>query len=94
MPLAGYATSRSGAVERMNRREMRRLGVSRRQLFETVERPLMQALPQDDYEYAEWHLARVGIDYHVEVHGFLYSVPHRYELHSEIAKDRYARKRM
>ena len=60
----------------MNGREMRRLGVSRRQLFETVERPLMQALPQDDYEYAEWHLARVGIDYHVEVQGFLYSVPH------------------
>ena len=36
----------------------------------------MQALPQDDYEYAKWHLARVGIDYHVEVQGFLYSVPH------------------
>jgi len=66
----------AGAVDRMNGREMRRLGMSRRQLFETVERPLMQALPQDDYEYAEWHLARVGIDYHVEVQGFLYSVPH------------------
>ena len=50
----------AGAVERMNGREMRRLGVSRRQLFETVEWPLMQALPQDDYEYAEWHLARVA----------------------------------
>jgi transposase len=66
----------AGAVERMNGREMRRLGMSRRQLFETVERPLMQALPQDDFEYAEWHLARVGIDYHVEVQGFFYSVPH------------------
>jgi transposase len=67
---------RAVAVERMNSREMRRLGMSRRQLFETVERPLMQALPLDDYEYAEWHLARVGIDYHVEVQGFFYSVPH------------------
>jgi transposase len=66
----------AGAMERMNSREMRRLGMSRRQLFETIERPLMQALPQDDYEYAEWHLARVGIDYHVEVQGFFYSVPH------------------
>jgi transposase len=64
------------ALERMNGREMRRLGVSRRQLFETIERPLMQALPEQDYEYAEWHFARVGIDYHVEVAGFLYSVPH------------------
>src|SRR6202012_4991567 len=41
-----------------------------------IELPVMQPLPQDDFEYAEWHLARVGIDYHVEVKGFLYSVPH------------------
>src|SRR5580704_18674807 len=37
------------ALERMNGREMRRLGVSRRQLFETIERPAMQSLPQQDY---------------------------------------------
>jgi transposase len=60
----------------MNDREMRRLGVSRRQLFEAVERPAMQSLPEQDYEYAEWRLARVGMDYHVEVAGFCYSVPH------------------
>jgi len=66
----------TSAVERINEREMRRLGVSRRQLFETIERPAMQELPQDDHEYAEWHLARVGIDYHVEIQGFFYSVPH------------------
>jgi transposase len=66
----------AAAVERMNGREMRRLGASRRQLFDTIERPAMQSLPDDDYEYAEWHLARVGIDYHVEVAGFFYSVPH------------------
>jgi transposase len=60
----------------MNGREIRRLGVSRRQLFETIERPAMQSLPEQDYEYAEWHFARVGIDYHVEVESFFYSVPH------------------
>jgi transposase len=64
------------ALERMNGREMRRLGVSRRQLFETIERPAMQSLPEQDYEYAEWRFARVGIDYHVEAEGFFYSVPH------------------
>ena len=69
-------TAIAAAVERMNGREMRRLGTSRRQLFEAVELPVMQPLPRDDFEYAEWHLARVGIDYHVEVKGFLYSVPH------------------
>jgi transposase len=66
----------AAALERMNGREMRRLGISRRQLFETVERPVMQPLPEQDYEYAEWRLARVGIDYHVEVQDFFYSVPH------------------
>jgi transposase len=60
----------AAALERMNGREMRRLGASRRQLFDTIERQAMQSLPEDDYEYAEWHLARVGIDYHVEVAGF------------------------
>jgi transposase len=60
----------------MNDREMRRLGVSRRQLYDAVERAAMRDLPEQDYEYAEWHLARVGIDYHVEVAGFYYSVPH------------------
>src|SRR4051812_34335970 len=64
------------AVQRMNSREMRRLGMSRRQLFEAIERPVMQGLPPEEFEYAEWHLARVGIDYHVEVQGFFYSVPH------------------
>jgi transposase len=60
----------------LNGRVMRRLGVSRRELFETIERPLMQPLPDTDYEYAEWAFARVGIDYHIEVAGFFYSVPH------------------
>ena len=60
----------------LNGRVMRRLGVSRRELFETVERPVMRPLPDTDHEYAEWALARVGIDYHVEVAGFFYSVPY------------------
>ena len=64
-------------LEQLNDRPMRRLGLSRRQLFDTIERPAMQPLPQTDYEFAEWRLARVGIDYHVEVAGFFYSVPHR-----------------
>jgi transposase len=60
----------------LNGRVMRRLGVSRRELFETVERPVMRPLPDTDHEYAEWAFARVGIDYHVAAAGFFYSVPH------------------
>jgi transposase len=29
-----------------------------------------------DYEYAEWKLVRVGLDYHVEIDSFYYSAPH------------------
>jgi transposase len=66
----------AAAVERINAHVMRRLGVSRRELFESIERPALRPLPADDYEYAEWRLARVNLDYHVEAAGFLYSVPH------------------
>jgi hypothetical protein len=56
---------------------MRRLGVSRRHLFQTVEAPVLAGLPGDDYEFAEWRLMRVATDYHVEFESFFYSVPHR-----------------
>ena len=64
------------ALEDLNSRVMRRLGVSRKDLFEAIERPALQPLPANAYEFAEWHLARVGPDYHVEVATFFYSVPH------------------
>ena len=55
----------------------RRLGVSRRQLFEELDRPALAALPIEPYVYAEWRQRRVGLDYHVDVDGHYYSVPHR-----------------
>jgi transposase len=63
-------------LERMNMRLMRRLGMSRRDLFESVDKPVLKPLPEAEWDYAEWRLARVGLDYHVEVDGFFYSVPH------------------
>jgi transposase len=66
-----------GALERINDHVMRRLGVSRRQLFETLERTALAPLPDTDYEFAEWRFARVSLDYHVELEGFFYSVPHQ-----------------
>jgi transposase len=64
------------ALDRINDHVVRRLGVTRRHLFETVERAALAPLPGDEYEFAEWRLARVGVDYHVEHDGFFYSVPH------------------
>ena len=63
-------------MQRMNERTMRHLGVSRRELFEKIEREALNPLPVDDWEFAEWRRARVNLDYHIEIHDFLYSVPH------------------
>src|SRR6202011_4650543 len=63
-------------MQRMNERTMRHLGLSRRELFEKVERAALNGLPAEDWEFAEWRRARVNFDYHIEVHDFLYSVPH------------------
>jgi transposase len=66
----------ASACDRINDHVVRRLGVSRRHLFETLERSALAPLPGDDYEFAEWRFARVGTDYHVEYESFFYSVPH------------------
>lgn len=55
---------------------MRRFSVSRRNLFEAVERAALAGLPTEHYEFAESRLARVSTDYHVEFQNFFYSVPH------------------
>jgi transposase len=58
-------------------RPIRRLGVTRCQLLEQLDRPALKPLPAEPYVFAEWKLCRVGIDYHVEVHQHYYSVPYR-----------------
>src|SRR3974390_3623923 len=63
-------------MRRRNERPMRKLGVSRRELFEKIERAALNPLPAADWEFAEWKRARVNLDYHIEVHDFFYSVPH------------------
>jgi len=59
-------------------RPIRRLGVTRRHLLETLDRPMLKPLPVEPYVFAEWRLRRVGIDYHVDLDRHYYSVPHRF----------------
>ena len=59
-------------------RPLRRLGVTRKQLFEDLDRPALKPLPAEPYVYAEWRIWRAGLDYHVEVEDHYYSVPHRF----------------
>jgi hypothetical protein len=51
----------------LNHRPFKRLEGCRASAFERLDRPAMKPLPGSYYEYAEWKLATVNIDYHVEV---------------------------
>jgi transposase len=57
---------------------LRRIGATRRQLLEELDRPNLKPLPIEPYVLAEWRLRRVGIDYHVEIDKHFYSVPYRF----------------
>ena len=45
--------------------------------FEAFDQPNAYPLPQRPYEYAEWRVATVNIDYHIEVEHHYYSVSYR-----------------
>lgn len=59
----------------LNDRQMKKLGASRRELFEKYDKPALLPLPAAAYDLSEWWLARVGPDYHVIVDEHAYSVP-------------------
>ena len=61
----------------LNTRRFQKLDVSRRELFEELDRPALRALPEKRYEYGEFFRAKVNIDYHVEIKGHCYSVPYK-----------------
>lgn len=73
--------------EAINDRPMQKLGVSRRQLFEELDRPALKRLPATRYEIARWKSCRVSIDYHIELERNYYSVP--YQLLHERIEARY-----
>jgi transposase len=60
----------------LNQRPFKKLPGSRLSLFASLDRPALRPLPDSPYQYAEWKLVRVNIDYHVEVVGHYYSVPY------------------
>jgi len=61
----------------VNTRRFRGQPISRKALFEELERSALQPLPATRYEFATWKPARVNIDYHVECDTRYYSVPHQ-----------------
>jgi hypothetical protein len=74
--LAEVNAAISELLPAFNAHPFKKLPGSRHSLFATLDRPALQPLPAQPYEYAEWKRARVNIDYHVEVEGHYYSVPY------------------
>jgi transposase len=75
-------------LEQLNTRPMQKLGASRRQLWERLDRPALKPLPTERYDLGQWTRCRVNIDYHVEVDHHLYSVP--YQLVGQELEARYS----
>jgi len=65
-------------VDELNKRPMRKLGTTRRALFDAVEKNALRPLPVEPYVFADWKIRRVSLDYHIDVDGHYYSVPHRF----------------
>ena len=65
-------------LEELNNRAFQKMSGSRRSNFEEIDAPALGALPIVPYVYAEWKVARAGMDYHVLVKKHYYSVPYTY----------------
>lgn len=63
-------------LEDLNNRPFKKRDGSRRSLFNEIEAPDLQPLPETPYEYTQFKQARVNRDYHIEVDKHFYSVPH------------------
>jgi transposase len=74
-------------LEILNSRPMQKIQVSRRELFENLDRPALMPLPANRYTLAFWKTVTVNIDYHIDVEHNYYSVP--YQLVREKVEARY-----
>lgn len=74
--LAELNTAIGPLLDQLNQKPFKKLPGSRHSQFEAAEKAALKSLPARAYEYAEWKKARVHIDYHVEIDGHYYSVPH------------------
>lgn len=61
----------------LNNRKIRKLGVSRYELYLKLDRPALAALPDKPYQIRRFKHTRASIDYHVDVERTFYSVPYR-----------------
>lgn len=60
----------------LNGRQFQKLQATRASLFASIDAPALRPLPSTPWSWARWKTVTVHIDYHVEVEGHRYSVPH------------------
>ncbi|WP_415840393.1 IS21 family transposase, partial [Roseateles saccharophilus] len=60
----------------VNDRPFQKLAGSRASVFAELDKPALMPLPPQRYELARFKTVKVHIDYHIEVDGHRYSVPH------------------
>lgn len=63
-------------LEDLNTRAFKQQPSSRRLSYEQLDRPALKPLPSQPFEYLDFKLARVNIDYHIRYKEHAYSVPH------------------
>ena len=62
----------------LNNKPFKKIPGTRKSLFEEIERKALKPLPTIQYEYKRYKRVKVHIDYHFELEGHYYSVPHRH----------------
>lgn len=65
-------------LEKVNSRKMQKLAISRKELYEEIEKAALRPLPQSRYAFREWAKVKVGYNYHIWFGKHYYSVPYRY----------------
>jgi transposase len=63
-------------LEKLNHKPFQKLEGCRRSQFEKLDLPVLKALPEEPFQMREAKLARVHIDYHIEIDRHYYSVPY------------------
>lgn len=66
-----------------NKQSFQKMKISRQALFDAVDKPALKPLPPEKYQYADWQLAKIHIDYHFTFDDHYYSVPYKY-IHHEV----------
>jgi len=64
-------------LETLNQKHFKKLPGSRLSMFKDIDQPALNPLPENRYVFAEFKKVRVHLDYHVEIDGHYYSVPHQ-----------------